>query len=201
MVGPRGIDFLLALACGVVMIGAAHLLLMERAEWFAFDRLSQWTVKARPLNSSLAMVVVDSKSIEELGQANNWPWPWPRSAYADIIAFLRASGAREIWIDLTSRRPMPKAFRDDELRAVAAAAAMCVSENSKTERRFFSRPSTSRCRRPRCARRSSTRTSRGKHLLGWPPTFNTLIRGRTARSRPPRRSCRGRENAQGAAGR
>jgi CHASE2 domain-containing sensor protein len=105
----------------MVMIAIAHLLIMERAEWFVFDRLTQWTVHTRPLDPSLAIVAIDDTSIRELG-AKGWKWPWPRGAYADMIAFLRASGAREIWVDVTFETPDADSFQDDELRAVAAAA-------------------------------------------------------------------------------
>jgi adenylate cyclase len=120
--GQRGIDLFLALICGISLIALQATPPFQRAEWLAFDKLTQWTAKSRPLDSSLALVAIDDDSIAELGSASSWSWPWPRGAYADIIAYLKASGAREIWIDLVFYTPDPDGFQDDELTAVAAAA-------------------------------------------------------------------------------
>jgi adenylate cyclase len=172
MLGPHGADLLRALTCGLVMMAVAHLLIMERAEWFAFDRLTQWTVHTRPLDPSLAIVAVDDKSIQELG-AKGWTWPWPRGAYADMIAFLRASGAREIWIDLTFVTPDADSFQDDELRAVAAAAGNVRFGRVEGSRSIFE--PTFDVSLPVSSTPVIHYDLREQHLLAWPPPFNTLI--------------------------
>jgi adenylate cyclase len=121
-------DFLLALLCAASLIALQNVSFMQRAEWFAFDKLTRWTAASRPLDPTLAVVAIDDYSINRLASPTTnswawaWAWPWPRGAYADMIAYLKASGAREIWIDLIFYTPDPDGFRDAELKAVAAAA-------------------------------------------------------------------------------
>jgi adenylate cyclase len=172
MMGPRGADLLRALVCGMVMIAIAHLLIMERAEWFVFDRLTQWTVHTRPLDPSLAIVAIDDTSIRELG-AKGWKWPWPRGAYADMIAFLRASGAREIWVDVTFETPDADSFQDDELRAVAAAAGNVRFGLIEGSTSMFQ--PTFNVTLPVSSTPVIHFDLHDQHLLAWPPPFNTLI--------------------------
>jgi adenylate cyclase len=175
--GPRGTDLLLALACAVAMFGVAHLFIMERAEWFIFDRLTQWTMWSRPLDPSLAIVAIDDKSIEELGDpaTKGWAWPWPRGAYADLVAFLRASGAKEIWIDLTFVTPDADSYQDDELRAVAAAAGNVRFGQLEGSRSVF-QPTFDVTLPLATTVETVIHTDRsGQHLLAWPRPFNRLI--------------------------
>ena len=178
MAGPRGADLWLALVCGLAMVLVAHLLMMERAEWFAFDRLTQWTVAARPLDPSLTIVAIDDQSIRELGdaKAKGWAWPWPRGAYADLIAFLRASGAREIWIDLIFQTPDADSFQDDELRAVASAAGNVRFGAVEGSTSIF-QPTYDVSLPPLSSSEAAIhRDISGAHVLAWPPPFNTLIK-------------------------
>ncbi len=172
MLGPHGADLLRALACGLVMIAIGHLLIMERAEWFVFDRLTQWTVHTRPLDPSLAIVAIDDKSIQELGAIGK-TWPWPRSTYADMITFLRASRAREIWIDLTFETPDAESFRDDEVRAAAAAAGNVRFGLIEGSRSIFQ--PTFDVTLPPTTTPVIHYDLHDEHLLAWPPPFNTLM--------------------------
>jgi len=178
MAGPRGADLWLALVCGLAMVLVAHLLMMERAEWFAFDRLTQWTVAARPLDPSLTIVAIDDQSIRELGdaKAKGWAWPWPRGAYADLIAFLRASGAREIWIDLIFQTPDADSFQDDELRAVASAAGNVRFGAVEGSTSIFQPPYDVSLPPLSSSEAAIHRDISGAHVLAWPPPFNTLIK-------------------------
>ena len=173
-VGPRGIDFLLALCCAACLLALQYSPFLQRAEWFIFDRLTQMTGATRPLDRSLAIVAIDDKSLGALSSGENWAWPWPRGAYAGLIAYLKASGAREIWIDLTFETPDQDSYQDDELRAVIAAAGnVRVGRRTNTTAIFkpnfdVSLPSVT------INEAVIHGDIQGKHLLAWPVSFNQL---------------------------
>ena len=176
--GQRGIDLLLALFCAIVLLAAQRLPIVQRAEWFAFDRLTQWTARTRPLDPSLAIVAIDDDSIQALAspKVKAWPWPWPRGAYADMIAYLKASGAREIWIDLFFETPDADTFQDDELRAAIAAAGNVHIGRRKDATSLFA-PNFNVTLPPTPQDEAVLHGDiDGKHLLAWPPPFNELIR-------------------------
>src|SRR5215471_12958155 len=56
----------------------------------------------------VALVVIDDKSIAELGR-----WPWSRSHFATIVQRLQAAGARVIAFDMLFSEPEGSAVRDD----------------------------------------------------------------------------------------
>jgi adenylate cyclase len=174
--GPRGIDLLLALVCGVGLLALQGTPFLQRAEWLAFDKLTQWTATSRPLDPSLAVVAIDDDSLTELGSTQNWAWPWPHGAYADLIAYLKASGAREIWIDLIFYTPDTDGYQDDELRAVAAAAGnVSFGQGTGHDAVSLFQP-TFNVSVPVTTEENPVIHSdiNGQHLLAWPPPFNVL---------------------------
>ena len=177
LTGQRGIDLLLALFCGVSLIALQGTPFLQRAEWLAFDKLTQWTPGARPLDPSLAIVAIDDNSLKELGAPpNNWAWPWPRGAYADLIAYLKVAGAREIWLDLIFYTPDQNAFEDDEVRAVAAAAGnVRFGQGSDGVSVSIFQP-TFNVAVPATTEENPVIHSdiNGGHLLAWPARFNDL---------------------------
>ena len=177
LTGQRGIDLLLALICGVGLIALQGTPFLQRAEWLAFDKLTQWTPKARPLDPSLAIVAIDDNSLKELGAPpGNWAWPWPRSAYADLIAYLKAAGAREIWLDLVFYTPDHDSFQDDELKAVAAAAGNVHFGQGKDGVSVSIFQPTFSVAVPATTEENPVIHSdvNGGHLLAWPARFNDL---------------------------
>ena len=176
--GQRGMDLLLAFVCAMSLIGLQGTPFFQRAEWLAFDKLTQWTAKSRPLDPSLALVVIDDASIQELGsgQAKSWAWPWPRGAYADLIAYLKASGAKEIWIDLVFYTPDQDGFQDDELKAVAAAAGNVHFGQGMDHDSVSIFQPTFNVAVPATTEENPVIHSdvSGTHLLAWPVRFNEL---------------------------
>ena len=63
--------------------------------------------------SPIVIVAIDEPSFAEVGRQ----WPWPRSLHADLVAALRAAGARAIGLDLVFAEPSDPA----EDRALAEA--------------------------------------------------------------------------------
>jgi CHASE2 domain-containing sensor protein len=176
--GQRSVDLLLALICGATLIALQNTPFLQRAEWLAFDKLTQWTAASRPLDPSLAIVAIDDKSLDELGAAQSWAWPWPHGAYADLIAYLKASGAREIWIDLVFYTPDPDSFQDDELRAVAAAAGnVRFGQGAGKDSVSLFQPTFNVSLPPTTEENPVIHGDiNGQRLLAWPPPFNSLKR-------------------------
>jgi len=176
LAGQRRTDLLLALFCGVGLIALQNTLFLQRAEWFVFDRLTQWTAASRPLDPSLAVVAIDDYSLNALGsaQTKSWSWPWPRGAYADLIAYLKTAGAREIWIDLFFVTPDPDSFQDDELRGVAAAAGNVHFGQGEHSVSLF-QPTFDVTLPPMNEKEAVIHGDLGgEHLLAWPPAFEDL---------------------------
>ncbi len=174
--GQGWIDRLSAILCAGILIALQNTSPVVRAEWLVFDKLTKWTAASRPLDPSLALVVIDDRSIDALGspQSKQWAWPWPRGAYADMIAYLKAAGAREIWIDLVFYTPDNDSFQDDELRAVAAAAGNVRFGQGEGSTSIF-QPTFNVHLPETTGKEPVIHTDIAeKHLLAWPLPFNDL---------------------------
>ena len=101
--------------------------------------------------------------------------PGRAGAYADIIAYLKACGAREVWIDLTFETPDADTFQDDELRAVIAAAGNVRIGQKKNSTALFG-PNFNVTLPPLSPDHAVIHGDiDDNHLLAWPEPFNTLI--------------------------
>ena len=124
------------------------------------------------------LVVIDDDSINELGSAPgaNWMWPWPRGAYADLITYLKASGAKEeIWFDLIFYTPDRDAFQDDELKAVAAAAGNVHFGQGSGDGSVSRFQPTFNVALPASDQNLVIHSDiKGEHLLAWPQAFDIL---------------------------
>lgn len=174
--GQRRIDFFLALLCGLGLIALQNVSFFQRAEWLVFDKLTQWTAKSRPLDPSIAVVVIDDDSIKQLALDKKWIWPWPRGAYADIITYLKASGAREIWFDLFFVTADYDALQDDKLKAVAQAAGnVHFGQQRIKDGVSLFQPTFNVALPPATYLNQVIHTDiNGQHLLAWPLPFDVL---------------------------
>jgi adenylate cyclase len=87
--------YAVAAAVLIALAGLRLTPLWDLASGRAFDLLS--TVDAPvPERSDVVLVAIDEPSFAEIGLQ----WPWPRALHAELIAALRAAGARSIALDL-----------------------------------------------------------------------------------------------------
>jgi len=72
--------------------------------------------------SPIVLVEIDQESIDFYYQNFNVSWPWPRSLHGRAIAFLAASRARAIALDLILSEPSPYGGEDEQLAAAMSRA-------------------------------------------------------------------------------
>lgn len=82
-------DWLTALAVIVVVLASARTEVMRGLELYVYD--TGVRMSAREPSDRVAVIAIDDKSIENIGR-----WPWPRSIQAEMIAQLKAAGAKVV---------------------------------------------------------------------------------------------------------
>jgi adenylate cyclase len=156
--------------CALLLILLQNTSFFVSTEWFVFDHWTKLAAPWRPLDPSLALVVIDEGSMTDFSKEKGWEWPWPRESHADMIAYLKRAGAREIWIDIFFDTPRD-AYQDDEVRATAAAAGN-VHFAARSGRVPLFTPTFP------VDLGSQNEVLRydlsGEHLLAWPLPFNEL---------------------------
>lgn len=103
------------LSTGLYFVGW-HLGPMRSLEGYTLD-LRFRLRGAQPPGDDIALVLVDDRSIAELGR-----WPWNRTLFADAVDRLRAAGARLIVFDLLFSEP-DTSLPPDVIASVRRAAA------------------------------------------------------------------------------
>lgn len=103
---------LIAAGVGAFTAGAAYGQIFWQLDDALYDRLvGSWNYPADP---QLVIVVIDDRSLQQLGQ-----WPWPRSTHARLIERLSDAGVRRIALDLMFPEPDRKdPSQDAELAAM-----------------------------------------------------------------------------------
>lgn len=74
--------------------------LLERIENITYDWRVQALSKSKPVNSGIAMVVVDQFSLDWMEKEQGLGWPWPREVYGAITEFVKAGGAKAVVFDM-----------------------------------------------------------------------------------------------------
>src|SRR5262245_13848442 len=72
----------------------------------------------RPVDSRIAMVLIDDGAIHELGR-----WPWPRKYHGELIRALNKAGAKAIAFDMFFPEPDLTNPASDQILAEAAKEA------------------------------------------------------------------------------
>ncbi len=168
----RYLELAIALLCALVWIGLSFIPLMEEINWLVFDNLTVATADLRPLDDSIRLVSIDEPALNYFAEKRKWSWPWPHGAYAYMILYLKACGAKEIRFDIFFSTPDPDGSQDDLLRVTAQAAgnvtfAASPSSNGKPGFALF---------QPTFDDTLSDRIGVGRYdkqhrLLAWPPRF------------------------------
>lgn len=96
----------------------------RQAEYFFYDDRMNKTAPFFSASDKIVLVLVDQKSLTYAAQELGWTWPWPREAYAEIVDFFSAGGARSIAFDMLFTEESAYGPEDDDKFAQ-------VSEESK----------------------------------------------------------------------
>ena len=69
----------------------------------------------------ICVIGIDQDSINKALSDFNWGWPWPRSAYAEIVDFMKEGKASSVTFDVFYTEPSVYGPEDDEIFAKACA--------------------------------------------------------------------------------
>ncbi len=109
----RGFQVLVLSVCVFAMMSlASRLPAWSLLDYRAFDYLSTIGGPELPQDSTI-IVAIDEPSLAEI----NMQWPWPRRLHGQLVANLRAAGAKVIGLDIIFSEPSTDA--DDEALAAA----------------------------------------------------------------------------------
>jgi adenylate cyclase len=102
----KGITVLVIALC--VFAGTALLRLAGAFDYFeykAYDlRVNFFAGSSRP-SDDIIVVLLDQDSIDWASAERGWPWPWPRKAYAELVDYMKLSGAGSVVFDVLFSEP------------------------------------------------------------------------------------------------
>jgi adenylate cyclase len=101
---------IIALVLAWTMIFILHFDSFYFVEGILTDKL---TTKARPVDSQIKILAIDSESIEKIGK-----FPWPRDTMADLIDKVATGGATAVWVDFLFTEQSPDPEEDKALAQV-----------------------------------------------------------------------------------
>lgn len=92
---------LIGLLASIAVFWGEQMGMFERAERLIYDAAAP--LHAAPPDDAIVLVAIDNESLAQIGR-----WPWPRDVHAQVIARLRAAGARAILYDVLFIEPTPQ---------------------------------------------------------------------------------------------
>ncbi|MCL2880439.1 MAG: adenylate/guanylate cyclase domain-containing protein [Treponema sp.] len=100
-------------AAAFIITGAVFLvvLLLHLAGAFTFLEYKTYDLRVNTLaglsrpSDDIIVVLLNQESIDWANMARGWGWPWPRSAYAEIVDYMRMGGAKSIAFDVIFSEP------------------------------------------------------------------------------------------------
>lgn len=84
-----------------------------------YDKRMRSTSKFTQPCDDICVIGIDQDSINKALADFNWGWPWPRSAYAEIVDFMKEGNASSITFDVFYTEPSVYGPEDDEVFAEA----------------------------------------------------------------------------------
>jgi adenylate cyclase len=99
---------LITVVCSAVIIALWFTGALETLEFKTFDarlrRQPTWD-PSQGTPATIAMVLIDQTSLENVSRVIHHGWPWPREFYAKIIGYLYRAGARAVVFDMYFSEP------------------------------------------------------------------------------------------------
>ena len=120
------------LAVGALVFLAAVLLhalnVLRPLEWKSWDlRLHMLSDPSRA-SRDIVLILIDQESLDVYEKSQGMPWPWPRQMHAVFVDYLKAGGAKALFLDLILSETSRYGVEDDEIlsRAIAASGNVFV---------------------------------------------------------------------------
>jgi len=126
------------LACALLASGTGFVEDLENRSWDWRTRLTSDPGRA---DRTIKLIVVDQASLDFFEREYSLTWPIPRSAYAHVISFLTAAGAKGLAFDLLFTESSAQAVEGDiELAQAVRGSLPVVNALSLENRDKFTQP-------------------------------------------------------------
>ncbi|MCL2265664.1 MAG: adenylate/guanylate cyclase domain-containing protein [Treponema sp.] len=121
----------------LVFLVIASLHLMEAflvLEYRTYDmRVRFWADTSYNRSSDeIVVILIDQESLNWAQTERGWGWPWPRQAYAEVVDYMNASGAKSIAFDMIFSEPSVyrNARQDEIIDTAVLALELAEAENA-----------------------------------------------------------------------
>ncbi len=145
------------LAVGTAVFLASVLLhslnVLRPLEWKSWDLRLRLLSRPSQASGDIVLILIDQESLDVYEKSQGMPWPWPRQMYAVFADYLKAGGAKALFLDLILSETSRYGVEDDEIlsRAMATSGNVFVpffmsgeakdkDENAVRELKRFSLP-------------------------------------------------------------
>jgi len=124
------------LAVGAAVFLASVLLhsfnVLRPLEWKSWDLRLRLLSDPSRASRDIVLILIDQESLDVYEKSQGMPWPWPRQMYAVFADYLKAGGAKALFLDLILSETSRYGVEDDEIlsRAMTASGNVFVPFSS-----------------------------------------------------------------------
>ena len=115
------------LAVGAAVFLAAVLLhsfnVLRPLEWKSWDLRLRLLSDPSRASRDIVLILIDQESLDVYEKSQGMPWPWPRQMHAVFADYLKAGGAKALFLDLILSETSRYGVEDDEILSRAMAAS------------------------------------------------------------------------------
>ena len=117
----RGLAVGLAVFALTLLLGL--LKVFPPLEWKSWDARLQLLADPSRADADIVLLAIDQSSLDVYEKEQGLGWPWPRQIYAGVLDFLKAGGAKAVFLDLMLTEDSTYGVDDDRLLAEAMTRA------------------------------------------------------------------------------
>ncbi len=115
----------LAVGGGVFLISVLFygLGVLRPLEWKSWDLRLKLFAKPQAASSDIVLVLLDQETLDVYEKSQSLPWPWPRQMYEAVVRYMKAGGAKAVFLDLIMSEGSRYGVEDDDALGGAMKAA------------------------------------------------------------------------------
>jgi adenylate cyclase len=115
------------LAVGAAVFLASILLhslnVLRPLEWKSWDIRLRLLSRPSRASRDIVLIMIDQESLDVYEKSQGMPWPWPRQMYAVFADYLKAGGAKALFLDLILSETSRYGVEDDDILSRAMTAS------------------------------------------------------------------------------
>lgn len=115
------------LAAGAAVFLASILLhslnVLRPLEWKSWDIRLRLLSRPSRASRDIVLIMIDQESLDVYEKSQGMPWPWPRQMYAVFADYLKAGGAKALFLDLILSETSRYGVEDDDILSRAMTAS------------------------------------------------------------------------------